>query len=143
MKRARDFSQYQRPQLTTKKAFLHSSHHIKTTYLRITLQSLDAIRYSSRLNSIALFKKSSFPTYSRSTSNFRRFFFPWMCFRVFFSSVNFHLFNHSESLATDITRSCSFFMLPACQVVRQAHQIDSKAPHCLDLSPVTSSLHSM
>ena len=91
----------------------------------------------------ALQKIPSFLSYSRSTSSFWRFFFPWMCIRVFFSSVNFHLFNHSESLATYITGSCFLFMLPACQVVRQVHKIDSKAPHYLDLSPVTNSLHGM
>lgn len=79
-------------------------------------------------------QKPSFPSHRLCTSSFWRFFFPWMCIRMFFSSVTFHLLNHSEPLATDITCPCFLFMPLACQVVRQAHQIDSKAPHRLDLS---------
>jgi hypothetical protein len=79
-------------------------------------------------------QKPSFPSHRLCRSSFWRFFFPWMCIRMFFSSVTFHLLNHSKPLATDITCPCFLFMLLACQVVRQAHQIDSKAPHYLDLS---------
>jgi hypothetical protein len=78
-------------------------------------------------------------------SSFWRFFFSWMCIRVFFSSVHFHLFNHSELLAAYITCPCFLFMLSACQVIRQMHQIDSKSPHLLYISLLLliNSLHSI
>src|SRR5918994_2526241 len=69
-------------------------------------------------------------------SSFRRFFFSWMCIRMFFSSVHFHLFNHSELLAADVASPCFLFMLSACQEIRQMHQIDSKSPHSLRISPI-------
>lgn len=76
--------------------------------------------------------------------SFRRLFFSWMCIWMFFSSVDFHLFNHSESLAADIACPCFLFMLPTCQVIRQMHQIRSEPPHSLYISLLSVNyLHSM
>jgi hypothetical protein len=56
------------------------------------------------------------------------FFFSWMCSGMFITSVRFHIFNGSELLAADIACLCFLFVLAACQVISQMHQIDYKSP---------------